>query len=99
MRLRHLFPERHEGEVIACFGDARLIKTLAGNWELKGGSQDDHREAKEWISLFIHEVVVAYRHFTVNPLDLDDGDSKERLLSSCWVSRSRSMISVKSFPL
>ena len=58
MRLRHLFPERHEGEVIACFGDARLIKTREGNWELKGGSQDDHQEATEWISLFMHEVVV-----------------------------------------
>jgi len=58
MRLRHLFPEGREGEVIACFGDARLIKTLEGHWELRGGSQDDHREAKEWISLFMHEVVV-----------------------------------------
>jgi len=63
MRLRHLFPERHEGDVIACFGDARLIKTLAGNWELEGGSQDDHREAMEWISLFTHEVVVSIPTF------------------------------------
>ncbi len=59
MRLKKFFPEfRHEGEVIAIFGQARLIKTRDFKYELRGGSRDDHAQANEWISLFMHEVVV-----------------------------------------
>ena len=53
------FPEfKDEGEVIAMFGQARLVKYLGGQVELQGGSAGDHTEAKEWISLFMHELVV-----------------------------------------
>jgi hypothetical protein len=47
------------GEIIAYFGQARLIKRLDSKFELRGGSAEDHCAAREWISLFMHEVVLA----------------------------------------
>jgi hypothetical protein len=49
---------KDEGEVVAYFGQARLIKFLDGKLELRGGSAHDHAEAREWMSLFWHEAVV-----------------------------------------
>jgi hypothetical protein len=39
-------------------GEARLIKCLDGKTELRGGSDQDRAEVREWISLFWHEAVV-----------------------------------------
>lgn len=47
-----------QGEVIASFGDACLVKKLSGKIELVGGTDDDRAAAKEWASLFLHEAVV-----------------------------------------
>lgn len=59
MKIRNYFPRfRDEGEVIAGFGTARLVRYLDGKYELQGGSRDDRIAAHEWISLFCHEVVV-----------------------------------------
>jgi hypothetical protein len=58
MHLKFFPPFRDEGEVIAGWGEARLIKYLVGKTELRGGSADDLTEAKEWILMFMHEVVV-----------------------------------------
>ena len=52
-------PFKDEGKLIASWGKARLIKFLDGKWELRGGSENDLAEAKEWISLFWHDAVVA----------------------------------------
>ena len=49
---------RDEGELIARFGTARLVKKLSGKIELIGGSADDRIAAKEWASLFLHEARV-----------------------------------------
>ena len=46
-------------EVIAQFGKAALIKQPDGSWQLQGGSEEDRLSAREWISLFRHEAVVA----------------------------------------
>lgn len=43
--------------LIARFGEARLVTLGDGRVELHGGSTSDHREAREWISLFMHEAV------------------------------------------
>jgi len=48
-----------EVETIAIFGQAMLVRTRDFKYELRGGSAEDHTEAKEWISLFFHEAVVA----------------------------------------
>jgi hypothetical protein len=58
MRNRSLFPDfKDEGEVIASWGEAKLVKYLDGKLELKGGSKEDHADAREWLSLFWHEAV------------------------------------------
>ena len=49
---------RDEGELVAGFGQARLVKTLDCKYELRGGSRDDRFAAREWISMFFHEAVV-----------------------------------------
>lgn len=46
------------GTVIACFGGAALIERPEGSHILAGGSREDRSEAKEWISLFMHEIVI-----------------------------------------
>lgn len=43
--------------LIARFGGAKLITKPDGRMELRGGSRADLTEAKEWISLFMHEAV------------------------------------------
>ena len=60
MKLKHLVELwwANDGEVVARFGNAALIKHRDGKWQLKGGSHDDHLSAREWISLFLHEAVV-----------------------------------------
>jgi hypothetical protein len=57
MKPKFFPPFTDEGEVIASWGEARLLKYLDGKYELRGGSADDHTEAKQWISMFMHEVV------------------------------------------
>jgi len=49
---------KDEGEVVASWGEAQLIKYLNGKTELRGGSKEDRAEAREWMSLFWHEAVV-----------------------------------------
>jgi hypothetical protein len=62
MKLKHLFPELHQnGQLIAAFGRAQLVKTVAGQYELRGGSSEEQAQAKEWISLFMHEILLAGR--------------------------------------
>ena len=39
------------------FGNAWLIIRTDGKHELVGGSDRDFTEAKEWVSLFAHEIV------------------------------------------
>jgi hypothetical protein len=40
-------PFRDEGEVVAAWGPAQLIKYLDGKTELKGGSKEDRLAAHE----------------------------------------------------
>lgn len=46
-------------QLVATFGQAQLVRTLEGRWELRGGSPADRGAAREWISLFMHEAVPA----------------------------------------
>jgi hypothetical protein len=59
MRTRHFYPPfKDEGEVIASWDEARLIKYLDGKLVLKGGSKEDRIAAREWISMFLSDAVV-----------------------------------------
>jgi hypothetical protein len=51
-------PFKDEGEVVAAWGEAQLIRHLDGKVELEGGSKEDRLAAHEWISMFWHEAVV-----------------------------------------
>ena len=56
------------GQVLKCFGNARLIKRPDGKHELAGGNEINFTEAREWVSLFAHEVVFTrsrrYQHLS-----------------------------------
>jgi hypothetical protein len=58
MKMKFFPPFQDEGEVVASWGQAQLIKYLDGKTELRGGSKEDRLAAQEWISLFWHEAVV-----------------------------------------
>ncbi len=59
MKIRDYLPDlRERVEVIAIFGRAQLVRTLDLRYELRGGNKDDRIAAREWISLFFHDVVV-----------------------------------------
>jgi len=58
MRTTNIIEGRNEGEVIAVWGGAKLVKHWNGRLELKGGSREEVGEAREWLSLFWHEAVV-----------------------------------------
>ena len=51
-------PFKDEGEVMASWGEARLIEYLDGKLALKGGSKEDRQAAHEWISMFLNDAVV-----------------------------------------
>jgi len=43
---------RSNEEVVASFGEARLVRALDGKVELKGGTDEDRQQAEEWMSKF-----------------------------------------------
>jgi len=49
---------RYGKNLIASFGKARLLARPDGRAELRGGSDSERTEAKEWISLFMHEAIL-----------------------------------------
>ena len=58
MKLKFFPLFKDEGELIAGWGEAQLIRYLDGKMELRGGTKEDRLAAHEWISLFWHEAVV-----------------------------------------
>lgn len=50
---------RKTHETIGFFGRAKLIRRMDGCHELIGGTDDDRAIAREWCSLFAHEIVFA----------------------------------------
>ncbi len=54
----YLPPFKDEGKVLASWGEAQLIRYLNGKTELRGGSEQDRAEAREWMSMFWHEAGV-----------------------------------------
>ena len=50
-----------EGEIMAYFGQARLVKYLDGRLELVGGSEEDRKAARKWIGFFLRDAVVHER--------------------------------------
>lgn len=46
-----------EGETLAAFGEARLIKFIDGNLELRGGPPEDRKAAMKWVETFMPDAV------------------------------------------
>lgn len=51
--------ERDREEVIAMFGQGRLVQLSRVRVELRGGSRDDQIEAAGWLAMFMPDVVLA----------------------------------------
>ncbi len=47
----------HHGRIIHRFGNAWLIQIAGRKFKLVGGSDEDLTAAKEWTSLFAHDIV------------------------------------------
>jgi hypothetical protein len=60
MNDRMLLEEREEPVefLVAIFGKGRLVQTVGGRYELRGGTLSDLLEAREWASLFMPEAIV-----------------------------------------
>lgn len=54
MKSNLLHPSRVE-RLLARFGSAQLVKRLDGQVELRGGNREERQDAREWLSLFLHE--------------------------------------------
>ena len=50
--------EKPAETTVARFGSARLVKTRDGQHVVRGGSKSESLEAREWVSIFMHEVVI-----------------------------------------
>jgi len=50
--------DQGKGEVIASFGEAKLIKKPDRKYELVGGTEADRAEAQKWIAMFMRNDVV-----------------------------------------
>ena len=55
----YYYDERTKPEVIAGFGTAELVRHLDGRFELRGGSAEDHRAAREWVEQFYRKALYA----------------------------------------
>jgi hypothetical protein len=54
MKLRNrLLASENDNELIASFGAARLVRTLAGQLEIQGGTEADRAEARCWVRTFL----------------------------------------------
>jgi hypothetical protein len=51
-------PDPNSYEVIATFGEAKLVRQDFTKYELVGGSKADRAEAREWVSQFLKGVAV-----------------------------------------
>ena len=59
--LSEMVLERDREDVIAMFGQGRLVQLSRVRVELRGGSKADEIEAVGWISMFMPEVVMVNR--------------------------------------
>ena len=57
-RIKHLQHPKNE-RLITTFGSGRLVRLADGSTRLRGGKPQDQTAAKEWISLFMHDLVLS----------------------------------------
>ena len=57
MTFINLILQRYRTKLIRQFGNASLIRRANGQHHLIGGTDADRNAAREWVSLFAHEIV------------------------------------------
>jgi hypothetical protein len=57
MKLNYIVPNYSARQVVQQFGEAKLIRHTNGKYELIGGKATDVVAAREWVSLFAHDIV------------------------------------------
>ena len=57
MTKRFIWEETLE-TLVATFGGAKLVRTIQGRFELRGGTRNDLIEAREWAAMFMPEVTM-----------------------------------------
>ena len=55
--MHNFLPEREQVEVLASFGEARLVRTVDMNYEIRGGSAEDREAVADWIRKFFPDLV------------------------------------------
>jgi hypothetical protein len=58
-RILSVLKSNRPTRVIARFGVAQLIQNETGKLQLDGGSFSEYTEAKEWVSMFMHEAILS----------------------------------------
>lgn len=58
-KLSEMVPDREDDDVIALFGQGRLVRVSRMLLELRGGLPADEIEALGWVSMFMPEAVLA----------------------------------------
>jgi hypothetical protein len=66
---------QEDGQLIASFGNARLVKKTDGQIELVGGTAEDYADACDWCSLLAHDVVFTWLPQGIHPVDFAAQDS------------------------
>ena len=61
MKLLGLRRMESMGELVANFGDAKLVRLPDGSYDLIGGTENDVIAAQEWVGLFLHEAMIGTR--------------------------------------
>ena len=59
--MKDFMPERERVEVIACFGDARFVRTSDLKYELRDGSEADRKTAEDWVARFFPDLLAICR--------------------------------------
>jgi len=67
--MHNFLPEREHVEVLAGFGEARLVRTLDMKYELRGGSAEDREAALDWIRKFFPDLVGFAAFPNCRPMD------------------------------
>ena len=60
VRAMHNFLPERQVEVLAGFGEARLVRTLDMKYEIHGGSAEDREVAADWIRKFFPDLIWIY---------------------------------------
>jgi hypothetical protein len=56
MKLNIFLSHRRNAQLVQCFGAGQLVRNADGTHDLIGGTTDDIRAAKEWVSMFAHDI-------------------------------------------